>query len=314
MSADEARLTAFLSSPFTVAGAAAHGIGRAALRRWLRDGDTRMVLRGAYVGSHVPDSPTLRARAFALMAPDAVICGRTAAWIWGIGAAGTHDRRGRPLPVEAAVPGSATPPRRSGVLGRSWTFEKGETTRVAGLQATTPLRTAADLGRTWDLGPAVAVADAFLHSRQFSKRQLEDTVARFHGYAGVRQLADVARLADGRSASTEETRLRLALHMARIPAPEPGWQVVSAFGRVLHRFTLAWPLVRLAVDLDRTPLSTGAAPAALPAIRLRHRSIGGVGWRVLECGPGEITSYPDTLMARIRAELRAAEDTRDRAA
>lgn len=262
MSAD-ARLTTFLSAPFTVAGAATQGIGRAAIRRWLRDGDIRVVLRGVYVGSHLPDSPTIRARAFTALVPDAVICGRTAAWIWGIGAAGTHDRRGRPLPVEAAVPGAATPPRRAGSVGRSWTFRPGDTTSVAGLTATTPLRTAADLGRTWNLVDAVAVADAFVHSRQFSKRQLEEVVDQFQGYAGVRQLAAVARFADGRSASAEETRLRMALHTAGVPAPEPGWQVMSAFGRVLHRFALAWPRFGFAVDITRTlPLdSTGGPPA-----------------------------------------------------
>ncbi|WP_436774039.1 type IV toxin-antitoxin system AbiEi family antitoxin domain-containing protein [Yinghuangia sp. YIM S09857] len=335
-------LTDLFSKPFTAAQAADRGFSLAVLRRWLRNGDVRRVVQGVYVGSHMPDTPTLRAKAVAAFLPGAVICGRTAAWIWGIGAAGTHDENGRPHPAEFAVPSGATLPRRGGCLGRIRNFEKGEVTTIAGVQVTTPLRTAADIARTEPLPEAVAILDAFLHQRQVTKRQLESMAGRFAGFAGVRRLIEAVRLADAGSTGPEETRLRLSLVAAGVPPAEPGWRVMSAFGRVLHRFTLAWPDLHLAADVEPprkhpapdgtselpTPpvaptkvptktsieTSTEAPPAhrpraapsrheSIPDIRVRSRSIGGATWRVVECGPGEATAHPDTVVAHVRHEL-----------
>ncbi|WP_436787173.1 hypothetical protein [Yinghuangia sp. YIM S10712] len=316
-------LTAFLSTPFTAAAAAERGHTLSVIRRWLREGEVRRVIQGVYVGNHVPDSPTLRARAVTALVPGAVICGRTAAWLWGITAAGREGRDGRPLPVEVIVPRAATPPRRSGCLGRSWLLGRGDTTTIAGLALTTPLRTAADIGRSVGSEDAVVILDAFLHLRQVTKRQLEGVVDRFAGYAGVRRLADAVRLADGRSANEDESRLRIALARAGVPPPEPGWRVMSAFGRPLHRFGMAWPLLRLGVDIadiaDIADVADATGPpgegpgavarqlghvGAWPAVRVRHRHIAGSTWRVVECGPHEPTRHRETVVAQILRELR----------
>lgn len=52
----------------------------------------------------------------------------------------------------------------------------------------------------------------------------------------------------------------------------------------------------------------------LPAVRLRRRSLGGVGWRVLECGEGTVTTHPDTVLAQVLAGIRSTEPARQRAA
>ncbi|NUU21515.1 MAG: type IV toxin-antitoxin system AbiEi family antitoxin domain-containing protein [Streptomycetaceae bacterium] len=307
----DVRLTAFLSLPFTLADAAEHGIGPGVVRRWVREGTVRRIIQGVFVADAMPDSPGLRARAAAALVPGAVVCGRTAAWLWGIGAASTHDSRGEPLPVEIIVPRAATPPRRAGCVGRKWTLEKGDTTKVAHVVATTPLRTAADIGRTMARDDAVVLLDAFLHTRQVTVRQLESAVDRFAAHRGVRRLAEAVHLADGRSMGVEETLLRLALASAAVPAPEPGYRVMSAFGRPLHRFAVAWPGLRLGVDVAASPATPPTEPrqpaltgTAMPAIRVRTRVIGGVAWRVIECGEGAVTSHRDTVLAQTLRELR----------
>lgn len=326
---DERDIAALISKPFTAAQAAERGYSLAVIRRWMRNGDVRRIVQGVYVGTHLPDTPTLRARAVAAFLPGAVICGRTAAWIWGIGVAGTHTAAGSPLPAEFAVPSGTTVPRRVGCLGRIRNFEKGDVTRVAGVRVTTPLRTAADIARTEPLQEAVVILDAFLRGRQVTKRQLEAMADRFAGFAGVRRMIEAVRLADAGSTGAEETRLRLALAKTDVPPAEPGWRVMSAFGRVLHRFSLAWPDLRLAVDVEPQTAATaltGAPPSpghlrvvvpggtaadlttppdsgGIPAIRVRSRSIGGVTWRVVECGAGEVTAHPDTVIAHVRHEL-----------
>lgn len=313
--------TAFLSGPFTAASAAERGYSLAVIRRWLRNGEARRVLQGVYVGSHVPDSPTLRARAVAVLVPEAVICGRTAAWLWGITAAGDTGSDGRPLPVEFVVPMGVTPPRRSGCLGRNLALEKGDVTAVAGLTATTPLRTAADIGRSAGGEDAVVILDAMLRLRQVTRGQLVGTVVRFAGYAGVRGLAHAVRLADGRSANADESRLRHALSREGVPPPEPGWRVMSAGGRPVHRFGLAWPLLRVGVDIAAPPRERARASArpladdgAAPAIRVRHRHLAGTAWRVVSCDPGVPTCDRDAVVALILRELRAAADAGARAA
>lgn len=51
----------------------------------LARGEIRQVIRGVYVDVRVPDSPELRAGSLRLVVPpEAVICGRAAAWLHGI--------------------------------------------------------------------------------------------------------------------------------------------------------------------------------------------------------------------------------------
>lgn len=314
----ERRLTALLSGPFTAADAAACGIGSSVLRRWLKVGDIRRVLQGIYVGSHVPETPTIQARAWARLVPNAVICGRTAAWLWGVGAVG--NLRGKP--VEMIVRGSGWAPRRTGCVARTWALGEGDTAPVSGVTATTPLRTAADLARTTPGDEAVVILDAFLHQRLVTKSQLAAAVDRFAGQRGVRKLAATIERADGRSVGPEETLLRLDLEAVRgIPRPEPGWRVMSALGRPLHRFSLAWPGLRLGVDVEpvtvlaaATQPGAGLEKASIPAIRLRGRPIGGEYWRVVECGTGEVTTNRHLVMAQILHELRNPRGLRQVAA
>lgn len=51
----------------------------------LTRGEIRQVIEGVYVDVRVPDSPELRADSLRLVVPpEAVVCGRAAAWLHGI--------------------------------------------------------------------------------------------------------------------------------------------------------------------------------------------------------------------------------------
>ncbi|MDI2132495.1 type IV toxin-antitoxin system AbiEi family antitoxin domain-containing protein [Yinghuangia seranimata] len=304
---DDDRATALLAAPFTLAMAADHGITRSVVRRWLRDGAAYRVAHGVYAGSQVPDGIATRARAVALaVPPGAVVCGMTAAWLWGVRAAAPAD--GAAAPVEVAVPSGRTPPRRTGCHGRVLQLEDGDATRVAGVAVTSPARTAADVGRRADRDTAVAVLDGFLHSGRLTAAQLAEAVERFAGLPGARRFAAAAGLADGRSGGPEESRLRLAVLDDGLPAPVPGWEAASAFGRVLRRFALAWPDLRLAVDLE-FPGPTAVPLTALPdvpAVRTRRRNVSGQSWRVVVCDPKEVTrnGSASAVVVQLRREMR----------
>ena len=69
-------------------------------------------------------------------------------------------------------------------------------------------------------------------------------------WPGADRLAEVLRLADPRSESPMETRLRLLLHDAGVPAAVPQFEVRTELGRLVGRVDLGWPGLRLAVEYD----------------------------------------------------------------
>jgi hypothetical protein len=285
-----------LSRPFTLAVAARHGVGRSVVRRLVRDGDVRRVLHGVYVGAHVEDSLVVRARAAVMVLPrGAVVCGRTAAELHGVRPPpDPRDGTRRTPPVEVVVPVGSTPPRRDGCRARVMALTAEEVVRLAGLPLTSAVRTAADLARTSDRDTGVVVLDAFLRAGLIPAGVLAGLPARYAHHPGRRRLAAAVRLADGRSVGEEETRLRLALADAGTAAPEVGWEVRSAFGRVLHRFALAWPDARVGLDLT----------AHRQWVRARARGLAGQGWLVLDCPAAQVRDNPAATVARIVSELR----------
>ncbi|WP_406287111.1 type IV toxin-antitoxin system AbiEi family antitoxin domain-containing protein [Embleya sp. NBC_00896] len=295
-------LSSLLSRPFTLAVAARHGVGRSVVRRLVRDGDVRRVIHGVYVGAHVVDALEVRARAAVMVLPrGAVVCGRTAARLHGVRVpADPRERARRTAPIEVAVPVGAALPRRHGCRARVLALRAEEVVRLGGVPVTSPVRTAADLARTADRDTGVVVLDGFLRAGLIPADALAGMVGRYAGHPGRRRLAEVVRLADGRSADEDETRLRLAVLGAGLAAVEVGWEVRSAFGRTLHRFALAWPGVRVGVDL--TPHQQW--------IRARARSLAGQGWVVLECPAIQVRDNPAATIARIASELRLRDRRR----
>ncbi|MFI1579460.1 type IV toxin-antitoxin system AbiEi family antitoxin domain-containing protein [Embleya sp. NPDC020630] len=292
-------LSALLSRPFTLAVAARHGVGRSVVRRLVRDGDVRRVIHGVYVGAHVDDTPEVRARAAVMVLPrGAVVCGRTAARLHGVRVpARPRTQARRAAPIEVVVPVGAALPRRHGCRARIMALGPGETVWRAGIPVTSPARTAADLVRTSDRETGVVVLDGFLRAGLIAPDTLAALVERYAGHPGRHRLAEVVRLSDGRSAGEDETRLRLALLDAGVPAAEVGWEIRSAFGRVLKRFALAWPGARVGVELtdDRQ------------WVRARPRSIAGQSWLVLHCPTLQARERPAATVARIGSELRLRE-------
>lgn len=289
-------LSALLSRPFTLAVAARHGVGRSVVRRLVRDGDVRRVIHGVYVGAHVVDTPAVRARAAVMVLPrGAVVCGRTAAWLHGVRVpVDPRDEARRTAPIEVVVPVGAALPRRHGCRARVMALAAGEVVWPGGIPVTSPTRTAADLVRISDRDTGVVVLDAFLRAGLIPAGAWAGLLGRYVGHPGRCRLAEAVRLADGRSASEDETRLRLALLGAGLPPVEVGWELRSAFGRIIGRFALAWPAARVGVELT----------ADRQWVRARHRSIAGQGWLVLECPTAQARRDPAATVARIGSELR----------
>jgi hypothetical protein len=216
-----------LDQPFTTAMARAVGIDRRALTRLHSEGHVQRVLRGVYAASTAPSSVDFRAAAVGLLlGPGNIVVDRTAAWIHGIEFAD-------PQPLDVLTPS----PSQRGSLGGRRRLVGRDITFLGGVRATTPLRTALDLGRLLAPGHGLGVLDAFLASGSFSHASLLAELPRFAGQRGIAQLRSLVAQVDARSSCLAESVLRLHWNAARLPTPVPG-RLVAAGARVV-RLSLA---------------------------------------------------------------------------
>ena len=188
------------------------------------------------------DHRLLSLAAFELVAgAGGVLAGLSAATVLGV------DIAARGAPAEVLVAGHIRPHprlkvRRGVAIGADrWT--------VRDVAVTSPLRTAWDLGRCPDPVEAVVAVDALAARGGFAPNDLlcrRDTSAPVRG---CRRLDRVVALADPRAESPMESRLRLLLVTAGLPAPAVQYELVTERGLVA-RFDLASPEAKLAIEYD----------------------------------------------------------------
>jgi hypothetical protein len=198
------------SGPFTLAQAEAVGLTRTTLRRLVRTGAVRRVLRGVYLRAEVADSVEVRAAALGLvLPPEVVVVDRTAGWLHG-------------LPLVAAAPYDVL---GAGRQGRHFARRRplaGDDVECRGpLRVTTLTRTALDLGRLLAPDRGLAVLDAALR-RGAAPEELAAAQPRQAALPGARRLRRLVGLADPRADGPAESVLRLRWIDAQLPTPETG--------------------------------------------------------------------------------------------
>ena len=288
--------------PFTMSMALAAGVTREQVRRLERGRLVRRLLESVYVGADVPDSLELRVAALRLvLPPDATAVDETAGWLHGatmILEPGSH------LEVPAVHAFQRTPGRR---LRNSLTDsgERGlrvtDLCLVGGVLATTPLRTACDLGRLRHRDRAIAAIDSLLRLGVFDLSDLLRELDRFKGYRGVVQLRHLAPLADARAESPPESALRLRCLDAGLPSPVPQYVVAGPDG-TSYRLDLALPGILLAIEYDGEEYHSTAADRWYDEVRrdwLRAH-----GWLVLVLRRGDLFGPHASAEELIRAAYR----------
>jgi hypothetical protein len=152
-------------APFRGSDAIAAGlltVAQLRSRRW------RRLFRDVYIGADVPlDHQMWCVAASLLLDGRGVPSGRSAAALFGV------DTLARRAPVEVTVPlGERLVSASRLVVARS-VLEPGDVQQWAGMQTTTPLRTAFDIARRPPLFEAVVGVDAMLAARLVTRTQLE---------------------------------------------------------------------------------------------------------------------------------------------
>ncbi|GAY09352.1 hypothetical protein TOK_3311 [Pseudonocardia sp. N23] len=182
-------------------------------------------------------------------------------------------------PVEIVLPGSDRRPR-PGLRVHRFRPHPGETRSVDGIDLTSPLRTAYDLARREPLLRAVPAVDALARVGRFEPSAVLALARRHPGVRGTRRLPRVVELADARAESPGESRTRVAILLAGLPAPVPQHPV----GR--YRLDLAYPQVALGIEYDGSDHRT---PGRARRDLRREAELARAGWEMVHVGSDTTT-------------------------
>lgn len=270
--------------PFRGSAAVAAGLVTAAQLRGPR---FRRLFRDVYVAATVDVDPALLAEAaFVLVDGRGVVGGWAAAELLGA-SCGPEG-----APAEIVVPGRRR--GQPGLLVREERIPETETRTVGGVVVTDERRTALDLGRRPPLVEAVVAIDALSRVGDFAPSDLIRLGYDHLGARGSRLLARAVRLSNPLSGSPMESRIRYAIHDARLPMPVPQHPVGP------YRLDLAYPRQRLAIEYDGGEHRT--AKRALHDLR-REAHLTREGWDVLRFTAYEVLHKPWFVAATVHCEL-----------
>jgi len=273
--------------PFTRASLDHLGATEPDLRRALRHGAVRTLLRGVFVAEPVPDSIELRAQAVAaVVKPHHVVTDRTAAWLHGID---THVYAELDLapPIETCALRGHEPSSRVGVDARTRDLRSEDVMVLHGVLVTTPLRTALDLGCCLRRREAFAVLNAFARLHGLSSQDYAVALRRYRRRRGVVQLRGLVPLVDPRLESQRESWVLLAIHDRDLPLPQPQhW--VDVDGVPAYRLDFAYVRLRVSVEYDGHDAHQGT-PEQREHDRARRAWLRANGWTVIVVRRGDFT-------------------------
>jgi very-short-patch-repair endonuclease len=231
-------------------------------------------------------------RAALMACPLAVASGITAARIhelWGL-------RLWTPADIpELLIAAGLTHVQRRGMRRRSGLHAE-ETTVVAGFPVTTLERTVHDLAVRLPFDDLVCLVDSAL--KKGCRLPTEDRRRR--------SLLNIAAgLADARSESPLETRLRLLLTRAGLAPETLQHKVVEEDGYVVARLDMAWPTLRLGIEADGRDVHEN--PEAVLHDRRRQNDLQALRWTLLRFTWDDVVNHPAMVIAKVRWTLENLE-------
>jgi hypothetical protein len=248
---------------------------------WLRRGEGCALLRGVYLCDpqmydEVPEQVWWRA-ALLRHGPRAMLVGRTGARALGIQGLPPSDPKLEVAVVDCPPRARSTsrPPGDDGpgqvVVVRQLPVTEEQVSVVGGLRVRDPEHTVVDAALQLDRVHALCLLDSALFLELVDRRQMEAAVCGAEHRRGCRELRAMASLADGRSQSPLETRVRLACIDGDLAPDDLQYEVTVPPGIVVAIGDLAWFRKRkrsLLAEAD------GESVHALPAAVFRDRRRG----------------------------------------
>jgi hypothetical protein len=253
--------------------------------------------RGVYRHQAAPFTVLTRLHGAVLAAgPLAVASRRSAAFL--------HDFDGIRVGVpEVLVPSSGVP-RLGGVrVHRTKHLPPADRTIVNGIPATSPARTALELGAVLPFEVVEQVVQTAVIAKKLDVHEIFAVLDRSgrRGRNGTAALRTIARqaLPPEQVESVLELRLLALVRQAGLPTPTLQFEV-SAGARCV-RLDIAWPEIHAAVEGDGHRWHATSQKVALD--RARRRSIRAAGWHLDVYGWDDVVTHPDRVVAELRGLL-----------
>jgi hypothetical protein len=238
------------------------------------------------------ESPLVLLSAVAQRLPEGgAFSGRTAAWLHGLDMDPCN-------PIEVTIPEPFGSNRLGGASVRRSALAAEEIIVRRGLPTASALRTVVDLGGEDPLTEGVVAADMFLRSQLVKIPELRIYVREHPGTRGIARLRRVVDLAEPKTESPMETRLRLLLVLAGLPRPEVQISLRDSEGRPLGRPDLLYRVERLAIEYDG-----GNHRDRLIEDDRRQNGLVRAGFRLLRFTAPDVYKTPDATVMQVRQEL-----------
>jgi hypothetical protein len=284
----------------TAAQALSTGSSRADISTRVRRGEWQRLFRGTFlVDAEMYPEPPARAliRAAGLAVPRAVVCGRSAARLRGLG--GTDERE---WPVELAVPCGRRPRGQRGLCLRQVDVPPEHVTVIDGMRVTSPLWTIGDLLLRLPRMEAVSALDAALHAGHLTTKDLAGLEPLLGHRPGAVEARRRLAEADGLAESPLETRVRLICRDGGVAPDALQHPVRDRRGHVLGYGDMAWTHARLIGEADgRTAHDT---IRAVYRDRRRANDFRAEGWTIVRFTWTD-TLRPAYIVSTVRRVLAA---------
>lgn len=193
--------------------------------------------------------PGVWVRGAALWAPAGAVIG-------GLGAALLHRERwyapaSVPTEIDVYCPGTPRQVRGVRIRRMSRAFPPGHLVVAGGIRFTSASRTAIDVAR-WedDDDTAIAKIDAVCNRSKTLVDSLATTVEQMRGLHGVSRVGSLLTWCDELADSPRETRLRLMLVRAGLPAPTPQVTIYNEHGVKIATPDLCYEAEKVAIFYD----------------------------------------------------------------
>jgi hypothetical protein len=283
----------------------AAGYSTSEIRSRLRAGELLRLRRGAYaprsaLAGRPEDQHVLQVRAAVReVAPGSVISHVSAAAMWGLPVWDVpmdrvHITRGRRS-------GARIAPR---LHLHAAPLDATEVVDIGGITITSVGRTLTDVGRTVGFEQAVVIADAALHRDLITPEQMVAALDAAGRRPGVPQARRALAFARKGSHSVGESRSRVAMLRAGLPAPVLQWEVISSDGLVLGHADFGWPQYATFGEFDGREkygrlLRPGQSPGdAVYAEKVREDAMRDEDLRAVRWGWRDLDPF-DSVAARL---------------
>jgi very-short-patch-repair endonuclease len=249
----------------------------------------RSILRGVWLRNDQDADFGVLSIAAGMLNEHAVLCGWSAAHIWG-----------NPYRPKIAEPEIVAPidgnKRYEGVCVRRVQIESDEIVDLDGVRCTSLARTGIDLGRFNLRDEAVAALDAMAGLLPTMLDEMRAELKRWENHWGIGKAITAMRLVDPLAESPWETRLRLIL----VDECLCGWDLQVEVMNGRYRLDIAWPKLKVAVEYDGAHHRTAEQHAKDLE---RWNRLRAEGWIVIPVTAVNIRANRAEFVAQVRAAL-----------